>query len=516
MRPMPFLSRAAILTLVLVLPSCADRAEPPLNQILIVIDGLRPEHVTADLMPNLHALGQRGVVFTRHHSVFPTVTRVNAASIATGSYPETHGLMGNSVYVPAVDPDGSLSTGSKATLDAISAADGRLLTATSLGEVLAASGKQLLALSSGTQGSALLLHHTVASGAVVHPDFTLPATLRSRLDDALGPGPTADSPVDERTRWIVDAYLGVGLDEIRPDLTILWIGDVDTVAHATGLGTPDTLSAIAHADLQLGRIDAALRERGTHQRTNLLVTSDHGFSTHVGGFEPDRILADVTRAKDGTAAGDPPLRAGGAIYIRDSAPETLGNVVEALQRDASVGAIFTRAKEPGSDEGTAPGTLSLELAHWNHARAADILVSANWTDGMNEHGHRGVSTNGGVAGHGSTSPFEIHATLVASGPDFRQGIEIGVPSGNPDLAPTLLHLFDLAAPETMDGRVLREGLREGLRDGPAPDSVEVTATEHSAHVDLANVRYTISASTSTVDGRRYVDRVSVERQNEER
>ena len=31
-----------------------------------------------DVMPNLTALGKRGVVFNRHHSVYPTVTRVNA------------------------------------------------------------------------------------------------------------------------------------------------------------------------------------------------------------------------------------------------------------------------------------------------------------------------------------------------------------------------------------------------------------------------------------------------------
>ena len=47
------------------------------------------------VMPTLAAIGQRGVVFTRHHSVYPTVTRVNASSMSTGSYPERHGLLGN-------------------------------------------------------------------------------------------------------------------------------------------------------------------------------------------------------------------------------------------------------------------------------------------------------------------------------------------------------------------------------------------------------------------------------------
>src|ERR1700745_2849277 len=74
------------------------------HQLIIVVDGLRPDYVTADVMPNLLALGQRGIVFANHHSVFPTVTRVNASSISTGAYPERHGLLGNSVFFPIVDP----------------------------------------------------------------------------------------------------------------------------------------------------------------------------------------------------------------------------------------------------------------------------------------------------------------------------------------------------------------------------------------------------------------------------
>ena len=72
--------------------------QAPRSQLLLIIDGLRPDYVTAQVMPRLHALGQRGVFFEAHHSVFPTVTRVNASSISTGAYPETHGLMGNTVY----------------------------------------------------------------------------------------------------------------------------------------------------------------------------------------------------------------------------------------------------------------------------------------------------------------------------------------------------------------------------------------------------------------------------------
>ena len=87
------------------------------TQLVIVVDGLRPDYVTPEVMPRLYRLGQRGVVFRAHHAVFPTVTRVNASSFVTGTYPETHGLLGNTIYIPSVDPLHGLDTGERENLE---------------------------------------------------------------------------------------------------------------------------------------------------------------------------------------------------------------------------------------------------------------------------------------------------------------------------------------------------------------------------------------------------------------
>src|SRR5438128_513797 len=97
---------------------------PARRHVLIVVDGLRPDYVTADVMPRLTALGKRGVIFTKHHAVFPTVTRVNGASFATGAYPDGHGLMGNSVYFPGVDPARFLDTANREALARIAEIEG--------------------------------------------------------------------------------------------------------------------------------------------------------------------------------------------------------------------------------------------------------------------------------------------------------------------------------------------------------------------------------------------------------
>src|SRR5260221_6012233 len=86
------------------------------KQLLVIFDGLRPDYVTPEVMPNLNAFGRRGIVFTSHHSVFPTVTRVNTSSISTGSYPERHGLLGNSVFFPQIDPTRFLDTSDRSQM----------------------------------------------------------------------------------------------------------------------------------------------------------------------------------------------------------------------------------------------------------------------------------------------------------------------------------------------------------------------------------------------------------------
>ena len=56
--------------------------------LIFAFDGLQPAQVIPELMPNLSSLAAQGVTFTNHHPVFPSVTRANVASLATGLYRE--------------------------------------------------------------------------------------------------------------------------------------------------------------------------------------------------------------------------------------------------------------------------------------------------------------------------------------------------------------------------------------------------------------------------------------------
>src|ERR1700691_4833750 len=67
--------------------------------VLMVWDGLRPDFVTERDTPNLFRLAREGVRFDKHHSIFPTLTMVNATPRAPGAPPGVNGLEGNNFYL---------------------------------------------------------------------------------------------------------------------------------------------------------------------------------------------------------------------------------------------------------------------------------------------------------------------------------------------------------------------------------------------------------------------------------
>ena len=64
----------------------------------------------------------------------------------------------------------------------------------------------------------------------------------------------------------------------------------------------------------------------------------------------------------------------------------------------------------------------------------------------------------GEGTHATLSRFDMHNTLIAAGPDFRRGEIVDLPSGNVDLAPTILRILGITSPQQIDGRILSEAM----------------------------------------------------------
>ena len=76
--------------------------------LIVAFDGLRPDMVDADLMPNLSTFRRQGANCTDNRAVFPTETRVNQSSLVTGCHPARHGMVANKFMEPASGGAGSL------------------------------------------------------------------------------------------------------------------------------------------------------------------------------------------------------------------------------------------------------------------------------------------------------------------------------------------------------------------------------------------------------------------------
>jgi arylsulfatase A-like enzyme len=495
-------------------PAAQPEAKPR-QVLLIVLDGLRPDYVTTRFMPRLLGLSNQGVVAKNHHSVFPTVTRVNASSFVTGCYPHKHGLLGNTVYFPEIDPVSGLSTGNAATLEKIQQqTGGKLLLAPSLGEILKGAGKQIMVFSSGSTGSAQLLDHTLSGAGIVNVDMIKPDEL-AKFATRLGAVPPDAKPATARNKYIVDAYFKLGSEKAKPALSIMWITDPDHTAHDFGTGTPKTIEALQSVDAEIGRLLDEMRRRHMLETTNIIVTSDHGFSTHVGeakqGQSVSLVELLIEKGLKASKDSDDVVVSEGAIYVKNHDLSTISKIVQALQLTPWVGAIFTRGKEPGSLEGAIPGTLSFDQVYWDSPRSGDILVSANWTAAANKSGFKGMSMQSGVAGHGSSSPFDIHNTLIVAGPDFKSApegkpvLESNLPTCNVDLAPTILALLGIDPPEGMDGRVLSEL----FKSTPTPKDPLVVKRIEAVQATVDEFTYKLEVHASNYEGHRYIDMTRV-------
>ena len=478
-----------------------------IRTLIVFFDGLRPDYITPESMPNLSAFAKSGCYGKQHHSVFPTVTRVNASSYSTGSYPDTHGLMGNTVYFPEVDKIKGLNTGDYADLNKISeTTHGHLLTAITLGEALQKAGEKMMVFSSGSTGQALMQNHTVSGGAIVNPGLVLPESFKQTLINDIGPVPAKGKPNTAQHQWITNALIKYSLNTSGPLVSAIWFSDPDGTAHSDGIGSATAMESIRSVDNEFGRILSALKDSNLTDYFNIIVSTDHGFVTNVGKEGLAEFLIRQGIKKD--TQSDDVVVAEGAIYVKDHDAAVIKKIVSLLQSQEWIGAIFTKAKTQDDGKGIVEGTLSFNVIHWNHPeRAADILVDENWDDRKNDKGYAGTSFSRGVAGHGGLSPYEVHIALLAAGPSFKKNLESELPTSNTDIVPTVLHIHNLAIPKTVTGRVMDELLTQ-KSNAPKLTAKQETITT-SAGFDGGT--YTLTLDRTVLGKYQYVNFAKVQR-----
>jgi len=463
--------RKILITVFLSLASLvrANAAGSEKHVVLVVWDGMRPDFVNQTNTPTLYGLVQHGVFFAHHHPVYVSSTEVNGTALATGDYPENSGVIGNREFRKDIDPLGAFGTES---LDAMRKADaqGGYLDAPTVAEILQRQGYSTAI--TGSKPVVLLHDHAArpddATNIVVYEGRTLPTNEMAGFIQALGPFRDKGSTKTNRDIWTARALTEQVWKKGVPAFSLLWLAEPDNTQHGTGVGSPQSLAAIRNSDHALALVIEALKEHGVYDATDIFVVSDHGFSTistnvdmvaklRGAGFNVQREFKQPPAKGDVLLVG---LGGSVLLYVTDHDKKTIDGLVGFLETEDSVGAIFTKE--------TRRGTFTLDDAMIHSRYAPDVVFSLDWTDATNDYGAPGqiISEAQGSnitpiiqrATHASLSPYDMHNTLVAAGPDFREGFTDLTPSGNVDVAPTILKILGVKSPQPMNGRVLSEAL----------------------------------------------------------
>jgi arylsulfatase A-like enzyme len=472
-----FISCAAAMILSTPMAPAEKNAEPR-HVVLIVWDGMRPDFATEKYAPNLDKLAHAGVRFRDHHSIYPTATDVNGAVLATGCYPNRNGICANLEFRPAINPHEPVDVSEPDSIkrgDEIS--DGKYLSVPTFPELLRKAGKTVALV--GTKSVPLLFDRhndwTVVKmqsrSLTIFAGAPLDTTHRDELTKSLGPFPdsrtaTAAQRNDFATRALTEYFWRDGV----PDFSLLWLSEPDLSEHNFAAGSPQALAATKAVDANLGTVLSALEKKRARESTDVLVVSDHGFSTirrsidvvallNAAGFHASKETSDSAKAGDILVVGN-----GGSVmfYVKDHYKAVTQRLVEWLQHSDFVGVISAREESPG--------TFSLRSAYLNRDEAPDVVVAFRWFDEKNQFGVTGMidadwNRKAGEGTHATLSRYDIHNTFIAAGPDFEteergsgrsKTVDAEEPTTNLDLAPTILRILAVPAAGNPDGHSVIE------------------------------------------------------------
>ena len=312
----------------------------------------------------------------------------------------------------------------------------------------------------------------------------------------------------------------------KPFVLVFWSRDPDGSQHnqgdslntvTPGINGPTSMAGIRNADDNLAQLRKALDDLGLAASTNIIITSDHGFSTiskesksspaakanyddtpkdflpmgflaidlakalDLPLFDPNDKNARVAdnahpKAGNGLLGKDPDkpdlvvATNGGSdlIYLPNKDKKLAARTIKALLEQDYVSGLFVDDKL-----GRFPGTLEMsQLGLKGKAVTPTPSIVVNfrsYTTGCDEPTNCSVEVadtvlRQGQGMHGSFGRGDTLNFTAAIGPDFKAGYVDPLPVSNADVGMTIAQLMGLrtAAAGGLTGRVMSEALPNGI------------------------------------------------------
>lgn len=224
--------------------------------ILISLDGFRADFLYRNLTPTLNQFVAEGISPKYMLPSFPSVTFPNHYTMATGMYPEAHGIVGNTFWDPALqkefyytDPQRSLQSFWW--------------------------GGEPLWVTAEKQNVRAAVHMWPGSEAhiddqqIAYVDKYNGSEVLNRKVDRIMDLLDVPGPQD----------IGAKANVPRPQLIAAYVPNVDGDGHRYGPNSTQIRQTISDADTMVGGILKGLQERNLTNIVNVVVVSDHGMAT---------------------------------------------------------------------------------------------------------------------------------------------------------------------------------------------------------------------------------------------
>jgi len=353
----------ALITMVL---TVAGFAQPTHTTVVVSLDGFRWDYADRFATPNLDRIAEHGVKANSMIPSFPSTTFANHYTLATGLYPDHHGIVLNSFYASDLDRPYNMRNRS-------SVEDGAFY------------GGEPIWNTAEKQGVSAAILFWVGSEADIQG---MRPTRYNRYDH--------DFPYAQRIDTVT-AWLRLPESE-RPGLVMFYFDEPDGSGHHLGPENDSIGLVIHYLDSLLGVFLNRMLSLPHADQINFIVVSDHG----MGQLYPDKVICPDQ-------------------YIDTSWVEIADGwnpVMNLKAREGFVDSIYFGLKRAGNLNVWRRGESPAHLNHGTNPRWHDITVVAD--SGWSLYWSWDIGQSRGTHGY-DIQNIDMHAIFYAMGPDFKQG-----------------------------------------------------------------------------------------------
>ena len=374
----------------IILPS-NGRNDDRITNIIVSLDGFRWDYSDWYDTPFFDFMAEEGVK-SALIPAFPSKTFPNHYTIATGLYPDHHGLVANNFYDEVNDEHFSL--GNKST---------KLNPDYYGGEPIWITAKK----------------NDLRTAVIYWPGSDV---------KICGTYPDIFYRYDDKPRLTFKERVSKAIEILksnnRPDLLMLYFDQPDTYGHHHGPYGKQTRTVVAEMDNLMKSLYKGIVKAGLKDKVNLIVTSDHGMSP-VLKYNIVRPSKYIKEAWVKHIEGNLPAN----IYASDGCADSIYNALQGVPH------IRVYKKK----------CLPEYLHYGTHHRCGDVIVIPDLGYIFGEHQSSSLGQHGF-----DPSNLDMHALFRAIGPSF---LHTEIPHfDNINVYPLLCHLLGIK-PSMNDGNI---------------------------------------------------------------